>query len=224
MLRYYSKPFAFIHSHPSHTFKTCFRLIPDFDEIKQDISSFRYEMLNHISVRQMETAENKDRLDRLYNKIDSVLLQQKQLARVVSSGVFGTDESNIELKESLSSHSDSQSTMRTCSTATSSFADDDDEITKADLQRFKKATASVKSLKEIPEERSKSEPEVPKYSPKPSPTKRSASLKRQDGMSSSTEDSTGSSVEVRDVQVHVMTSPHRSLSKDERRLSKDERL
>ena len=176
-------------------------------------------MLNHISVRQMETTENKDRLDRLYNKIDAVLLQQKQLARAVSASAIGTDESNVSQKEPLTTLlSDSSSTIRSSSTGASSLSEEDEDTTSVDMQKFKRATASLKeSLKQIPEERRKSEAEIPKYSPKLSPPKREASLIRQDGVATSSveEDLTGSSVEVRDIKVHVMTSPNRNYSKDE---------
>ena len=194
-------------------------VLSDFDEIKQDISSFRYEMLNHISVRQMETTDNKDRLDRLYNKIDSVLLHQKQLARAVSANAFGTDESNVlQQKEPVTaSRSDSSSTNRSSSTGTSSVTEDDDDTTTVDMQKFKRAAASVKSLKQIPEERGRSESEISKGEPKLSPTKRQTSLMRQDGVTSSSveDESTDPSIEVRDVKVHVITSPNRRYSKDE---------
>ena len=197
----------------------CILYFPDFDEIKQDISSFRYEMLNHISVRQMETTDNKERLDRLYNKIDAVLLQQKQLARAVSANTFGTDESNVlQQKESLATtHSDSSCTIRSVSTGTSSVSESEDETTMADMQKFKRAAVSVKSLKRIPEERRKSDSETSKGSPKLTPTKRQTSLMRQDGIASSSteEEAPDPSVEVKDVKVHVMTSPNRKYSKDE---------
>jgi len=63
--------------------------VSDFDEIKQDISSFRYEMLNHISVRQIETMENKERLDRLSTKMDQILHHQTELMHAlnVTSGL-----------------------------------------------------------------------------------------------------------------------------------------
>lgn len=38
-------------------------------------------MLNHISVRQMETAENRERLDKLYSKIDDILNKQADIMR-----------------------------------------------------------------------------------------------------------------------------------------------
>lgn len=172
-------------------------------------------MLNHISVRQMETMENKDRLDRLYGKIDAVLLQQKQLVRIVSSGVTSTDDSSkLAPTDSVSSCSDS---TRSTSTAASSVSEDDDETTMADMQRFKKATASIKSMKKIPEERSKTEADEPKLSPKRSPSKREGSLKRQNGVGSLTEDDSvmTEAVTARDIKVHVITSPTHQQTKDE---------
>lgn len=189
--------------------------ISDFDEIKQDISSFRYEMLNHISVRQMETMENKDRLDRLYGKIDAVLLQQKQLVRIVSSGVTSADDSSkLAPTDSVSSCSDS---TRSTSTVASSVSEDDDETTMADMQRFKKATASIKSMKKIPEERSKTEADEPKLSPKRGPSKREESLKRQNVVGSITEDDPAmtEAVAARDIKVHVITSKTHQQTKDE---------
>ncbi|KAH3777181.1 short transient receptor potential channel 7-like [Dreissena polymorpha] len=77
----------------------------DFDEIKQDISSFRYEMLNHISVRQMETTDNRERLDRMYLKMDTIVEQQGHILRLLGDRAhahedvkkeanIGTDQTN----------------------------------------------------------------------------------------------------------------------------------
>ena len=79
----------------------------DFDEIKQDISSFRYEMLNHVSVRQMETMETKERLDRLYGKLDSIVMHQKQLVRMVSSGLSVPEDAIQPLKDLFSTSTES---------------------------------------------------------------------------------------------------------------------
>ncbi|KAL5021904.1 hypothetical protein ScPMuIL_001059, partial [Solemya velum] len=51
----------------------------DFDELKQDISSFRYEMLNHLSMRQKEMKDNTDKLEYLHDKVDSLIHQQHSL-------------------------------------------------------------------------------------------------------------------------------------------------
>ncbi|KAK3600930.1 hypothetical protein CHS0354_004139 [Potamilus streckersoni] len=50
----------------------------DFDEIKQDISSFRFEMLNHVSVRQQEIEVVKAKLEKVTSKIDRLLSQMPQ--------------------------------------------------------------------------------------------------------------------------------------------------
>ncbi|XP_067652080.1 short transient receptor potential channel 7-like isoform X1 [Haliotis asinina] len=53
----------------------------DFDELKQDISSFRYEMLNHLSVRNRESTDTGNALDKLNDKIDRLAQQQEVLLR-----------------------------------------------------------------------------------------------------------------------------------------------
>ena len=84
-------------------------------------------MLNHISVRQMETMENKDRLDRLFGKLDSVLLHQKQLLRAVAAGAQVHDDSVVTKKSSLSTNTDSS----VSSASTGSVTTDEEEDTSA---------------------------------------------------------------------------------------------
>ncbi|XP_069113153.1 short transient receptor potential channel 7-like isoform X2 [Argopecten irradians] len=56
----------------------------DFDEIKQDISSFRYEMLNHLSQRQRESKDTYERVDNLEYKIDTLIQQQTMWLKALS--------------------------------------------------------------------------------------------------------------------------------------------
>ena len=100
----------------------------DFDEIKQDISSFRYEMLNHVSVRQMETMETKERLDRLYGKLDSIVMHQKQLVRMVSSGLSVPDDAIQPLKDLFSTSTESFRSSIGMDSFTREDVDDDDAI------------------------------------------------------------------------------------------------
>ena len=180
------------------------------DEIKQDISSFRYEMLNHISVRQMETMENKDRLDRLFGKLDTVLLHQKQLLRAVAAGAQLHEDSVVTQKSSLSTNTDSS----VSSASTGSVTTDEEEDTSATgVARFKKATSSVKSMKKIPEEFTRRDTDNNKISP----SKKDGNLIRQEGFGSSVEEDTFTeAVEVMDVRVRVMTSPNHKVISDDR--------
>ncbi|KAL4235161.1 anthranilate synthase component II [Mactra antiquata] len=108
----------------------------DFDEIKQDISSFRYEMLNHISVRQLETVDNKERLDKLYSKLDSIMNQQKMLMSAIGG------KSGVALQSA-----ESQDSSFSRSTTASSVEQSDDE------NNIKPKGRSYKSLHNIPEEK-----------------------------------------------------------------------
>lgn len=176
----------------------------DFDEIKQDISSFRYEMLNHINVREMDTIGTKDKLDRLYGKLDSVIVQQKQLVRSLST----SDESNATRKYFLSTWHDSiRSSTDTESLYTYKDEDDDDAV----IPRFKKTAASMKSIKSDCDERIKSEIDKTKLSPKCIPSKRDEMLKRQDVIGSSLEeDTTDELVGIGDIEVRVITSSNQT--------------
>ncbi|XP_060593338.1 short transient receptor potential channel 7-like isoform X2 [Ruditapes philippinarum] len=107
----------------------------DFDEIKQDISSFRYEMLNHIAVRQLETTDNKERLEKLYAKMDTIVNQQKLVLKLSGFRPLAFDEN---------SDNDSGSTF---SQSISVHSEDDN------MQGMKKRLGSpTSSLQNIPEE------------------------------------------------------------------------
>ncbi|XP_029640463.1 short transient receptor potential channel 3 [Octopus sinensis] len=47
----------------------------DFDELKQDISSFRYEMLNHISTHQNDKKVNQEQISQLRSRVDELVRQ-----------------------------------------------------------------------------------------------------------------------------------------------------
>ena len=59
-------------------------------------------MFNLVSVRQMENRKTKERLDRLYGKLDSIVMHQKQLVRMVSSGLSVPDDAIQLLKDLFS--------------------------------------------------------------------------------------------------------------------------
>ncbi|WAR13619.1 TRPC6-like protein, partial [Mya arenaria] len=178
----------------------------------QDISSFRYEMLNHISVRQNETAENKDRLDKLTSKMDLILTQQLQLLRLMGE--------KPSLQESLSSTStlscdrdtyignasldDGSSSLERSASVTSSILEDDEETflpkKKPDLQ-------------DIPEEAASEHPEEDKgYNSKQEQDKRTASLKQvvsrhRKPSSEDDPEPTEGGVATKDIMVDVQISP-----------------
>ncbi|XP_045191556.2 short transient receptor potential channel 7-like isoform X1 [Mercenaria mercenaria] len=107
----------------------------DFDEIKQDISSFRYEMLNHIAVRQLETTDNKERLEKLYSTMDAMLTQQKLIMKMTGDRSFTSSEDSSEQAGSTLSRSVSSSV----------YSDDDTGM-------VSKKRSPTSSLKDIPEE------------------------------------------------------------------------
>ena len=165
-------------------------------------------MLNHISVRQMETMGNKDRLDRLFGKLDTVLLHQKQLLRAVAAGARMHEDSVVTQKSSTNTDSS------VSSASTGSVTTDEEEDTSATgVARFKKATSSVKSMKKIPEEFTRRDTDNNEISP----SKKDGNLIRQEGFGSSVEEDTFTEpVDVRDVRVRVMTSPNHKVISDDR--------
>ena len=155
--------------------------------------------------------ENKDRLDRLFGKLDNVLMQQKQLLRAVASGAHTSDDSVVTSTSSNSTNKES-----VCSSSSNAFsnADDEEDAFMASVSRFAKTKSSVKSMKQIPEESYVTKSEVDDI--RISPTKKDGNLKRQEGMGSSAEDDAFSEgVEVRDVRVCIMTSPNHKAKKDD---------
>ncbi|KAJ8303131.1 hypothetical protein KUTeg_019527 [Tegillarca granosa] len=74
----------------------------DFDEIKQDISSFRYEMLNHLTMRQREAKETVDRVDLLNHKVETLLQQQRLLLNALDSTKL---KSNVSQRDRIDSDS-----------------------------------------------------------------------------------------------------------------------
>ncbi|XP_052816254.1 short transient receptor potential channel 7-like isoform X3 [Mya arenaria] len=176
----------------------------DFDEIKQDISSFRYEMLNHISVRQNETAENKDRLDKLTSKMDLILTQQLQLLRLM--GEKPSLQESLSSTSTLSCDRDTYigSSLERSASVTSSILEDDEETflpkKKPDLQ-------------DIPEEAASEHPEEDKgYNSKQEQDKRTASLKQvvsrhRKPSSEDDPEPTEGGVATKDIMVDVQISP-----------------
>ncbi|XP_050397743.2 short transient receptor potential channel 7 isoform X2 [Patella vulgata] len=67
----------------------------DFDEIKQDISSFRYEMLNHISVRQAEEKRQSDRLEKLSDRLEIMAQQQDLILRRLLKTVGKLEDNKV---------------------------------------------------------------------------------------------------------------------------------
>lgn len=51
-------------------------------------------MLNHIAVRQLETADNKDRIERIFGKMDQLLIQQKLLLKTAGFRSFQSEDSS----------------------------------------------------------------------------------------------------------------------------------
>lgn len=109
----------------------------DFDEIKQDISSFRYEMLNHLTMRQREAKETFDRVDLLNHKVETLLQQQRLLLNALDCT---TNKSNISKRDEtdLDSHPLSQ--------GATALSDSFDDL----IQTGRSRTQTV--LHDIPEE------------------------------------------------------------------------
>lgn len=55
----------------------------DFDELKQDISSFRYEMLNHIATTQNDKKFNQEQMEQLGSKVDQLVRQNDILLNML---------------------------------------------------------------------------------------------------------------------------------------------
>lgn len=53
-------------------------------------------MLNHISVRQMETSDNRERLDRMYLKMDTIMEQQGHILRLLGDRAHAHEEEKKE--------------------------------------------------------------------------------------------------------------------------------
>lgn len=84
----------------------CFVFVVDFDELKQDISSFRYEMLNHISKRDSHTESMNDRMRYMEIKLNKLIDQQSMLvASLTKKG--GSDISHLPTQHSAVSTHDS---------------------------------------------------------------------------------------------------------------------
>lgn len=80
--------------------------VVDFDELKQDISSFRYEMLNHISKRDSHTEYLNDRMRYMEIKLNKLLDQQSMLvASLTKKG--SSDMSHLPTQHSAGSTDDS---------------------------------------------------------------------------------------------------------------------
>jgi hypothetical protein len=54
-------------------------LFSDFDEVKQDISSFRYEILNHLQSRELEGKQCREKMDLMEQKMNHLMKQQTLL-------------------------------------------------------------------------------------------------------------------------------------------------
>lgn len=52
---------------------------PDFDEVKQDISSFRYEILNHLQSREDESQDCREKINKMEQKMTHLIHQQTVL-------------------------------------------------------------------------------------------------------------------------------------------------
>lgn len=67
----------------------------DIDELKQDISSFRYEMLNQLNVHQNMSQQASERLEHLSTRMEQLVRQQDILLKCflkgIHSGDFSTD-------------------------------------------------------------------------------------------------------------------------------------
>lgn len=74
------------------TMKLC---AADIDELKQDISSFRYEMLNQLNVHQNMSQQASERLEHLSTRMEQLVRQQDILLKCflkgIHSGDFSTD-------------------------------------------------------------------------------------------------------------------------------------
>lgn len=73
--------------------------VGDFDELKQDISSFRYEMLNHLSRSQRETKDNTRRLDVLQDNLANLIVLQNAVLKTVHPNY--ADDPKLNIKEEV---------------------------------------------------------------------------------------------------------------------------
>ncbi|OWF36590.1 Short transient receptor potential channel 7 [Mizuhopecten yessoensis] len=114
----------------------------DFDEIKQDISSFRYEMLNHLTQRQREAKEIFDRVDTMEYKMDTLMQQQSLWLKAIS-------KSDSEFK--LSNFMDPKGISKAATISQESAIYDCNEETSEDVgESDRKSNVGV--LHDIPEE------------------------------------------------------------------------
>ena len=178
----------------------------DFDEIKQDISSFRYEMLNHINVKRDDNAVDKDKMDRLTGKLDAVLITQKELAR----GLSISDESNATRQYFLSTGSDSMRSSTETESLNTYKGDDDDMMFIDGTPRLTKLSSVKRKFRSQqsetkPDSPLDSQPDIKQLLPKAIPLKRDEMLKRQEVIGSSIdEDITEEAVGMSDIEVRVV--------------------
>ena len=159
-------------------------------------------MLNHISVRQMETMETKERLDRLYSKLDAILMHQKQLVRMVSSGLSVSDEAIHPWKELFSTSTESFQSSVGVDSLNKDETDDDDTITEG-------ITFTVKSTKTNSDDRNKFEVDSKMRRPNPASTLRQGNKLRQNAEDNTTEsEAMSQSVDVEQIQTEFVTSPN----------------
>lgn len=174
-----------------------FTFAGDFDEIKQDISSFRYEMLNHLNVRRDDNTVAKDKMDRLYGKIDSVIVQQKELAR----GLSISDDSNTTTKFFFSTNSESIRSSTDTESLNTYKGDDEDNIASNGTPRLKKLSSVIRKVKPGCEEMKK-DAEHTEQCPNALPSKREEMLKRQEVIGCSLEeDSAEDAIQMNDIQL-----------------------